>query len=144
MLSLNLKSGEYLTIGDDIYIQFFKHSSTAFRASIHAPKSVTILRGEVHERTGERPEGLHDKPPKSPSERRYDAKHYEEWIKKRELRERERQREAEARKAVMQELTEIAENMEELIAAHGSRTVKEKLNEVCSRMSTLGFADSAK
>lgn len=59
MLFLQLKSGEYLTIGEDIAIQVFQDSGNRIRVGVNAPKDFTILRGEVLERTGaERPEGL--------------------------------------------------------------------------------------
>ena len=59
MLSLNLKDGEYLTIGEDIVIQVFTNST--IRVSVQAPKDLTVLRGEVLERNGEkRPDCLHD------------------------------------------------------------------------------------
>ena len=51
MLLLQLKDGEYLTIGEDIVIQVF--TTSAIRVSVQAPKDMTILRGEVLERTGE-------------------------------------------------------------------------------------------
>ena len=55
MLFLQLKSGEYLTIGEDIAVQVFH----GIRVAVKAPKEVSILRGEVRERNGEaRPEGL--------------------------------------------------------------------------------------
>ena len=57
MLFLQLNDGEYLTIGDDIVIQVFANSRV--RVSVQAPKDLTILRGEVLERSGqERPGGL--------------------------------------------------------------------------------------
>ena len=51
MLSLQLKDGEYLTIGDDIVIQVF--ATSAIRVAVQAPKEKAILRGEVWERSGE-------------------------------------------------------------------------------------------
>lgn len=51
MLSLQLKDGEYLTIGEDIVIQVF--TTSAIRVSVQAPKHMAILRGEVLERNGE-------------------------------------------------------------------------------------------
>ena len=134
MLLLNLKFGEYLMIGEDTYIQFFKHSTSSFKAAIHAPKDVTILRGDVHERTGERPEGLHDKLSKSPSERRYDAKHYEQWVRRAELRQQARREKAEEKAAVFQELSDLAAHMNELVATQGSVAVKEKLTSLCARL----------
>ena len=62
MLSVQLKDGEYLTIGKDIVIQVFTNST--IRVSVQAPKEMTILRGEVWERNGEeRPDCLYDQPP---------------------------------------------------------------------------------
>ena len=59
MLFLQMKEGEYLTIGEDIVIQVFPDSSTTARLGIKAPKEITILRGEVRERNGcRRPNGL--------------------------------------------------------------------------------------
>ena len=59
MLSLMLKEGEYLTIGEDIVVQVFPDSRSRVRLAIKAPKDVTILRGNVRERTGAgRPDGL--------------------------------------------------------------------------------------
>ena len=51
MLSLNLKDGEYLTIGEDIVIQVFTNST--IRVAVQAPREMTVLRGEVLERNGE-------------------------------------------------------------------------------------------
>lgn len=62
MLSLQLKDGEYLTIGEEIVIQVFTNST--IRVSVQAPKDMTILRGEVLERNGEdRPACLCSQPP---------------------------------------------------------------------------------
>ena len=61
MLSLQLKDGEYLTIGEDIVIQVFANST--IRLAIQAPREVPIVRGEVLERSGEeRPQCLLDRP----------------------------------------------------------------------------------
>ena len=58
MLSLQLKSGEYLTIGDDIAVQIFKQSGSVFRVEVKAPREVPILRGAVREKGGaDRPGG---------------------------------------------------------------------------------------
>ena len=59
MLSLQLRDGDYLTIGDDIVVQVFTNSS--IRVHVQAPKDMTILRGELLERSGEeRPQCLSD------------------------------------------------------------------------------------
>ena len=66
VLSLNLKDGEYLTIGEDIVIQVFTNSTV--RVAVQAPRDMTVLRGEVLERLGaERPDCVFDpKAPKRP------------------------------------------------------------------------------
>lgn len=64
MLFLQLKSGEYLTIGEDIVIQVFRETGDKIRVAVKAPRELSVLRGEVLERTGEdRPSGvlLHQK-----------------------------------------------------------------------------------
>ncbi len=59
MLFLQLKSGEYLTIGEDIAVQVFRESGNRIRVGVDAPRDFAVLRGEVRERNGEdRPEGL--------------------------------------------------------------------------------------
>ena len=59
MLFLQMKTGDYLTIGEDITIQFFPASKSSVRVAIKAPKALAILRGDVRERTGGvRPKGL--------------------------------------------------------------------------------------
>ena len=59
MLSLQLKDGEYLTIGEDIVIQVFTNST--IRVSVQAPRDLAVLRGEVLERNGgERPDCVFD------------------------------------------------------------------------------------
>lgn len=59
MLSLLMREGEYLTIGEDIVVQVFPDSKSRVRLSIAAPRDVTILRGDLREKGGaERPECL--------------------------------------------------------------------------------------
>ena len=75
MLSLQLKSGDYLTIGDDIAVQIFQQSGSAFSVAVKAPREIPILRGEVLEREGEgRPDGLRSHRPQRPSKRVRNAK----------------------------------------------------------------------
>ena len=65
MLSLNLKDGEYLTIGEDIVIQVFANST--IKLAIQAPRELPIVRGVVLERNGDqRPDCVVDlKAPKN-------------------------------------------------------------------------------
>ena len=118
MLSLQLKSGEYLSIGEDIAVQIFEQSGSTFRVSVKAPREIPILRGEVLERTENRPEGLLNKRPKSPSERARDAKPIQEFEKKRARSEVERKQTAALQSAVTQELLTILEEMNALLTDH--------------------------
>ena len=82
MLSLQLKSGEYLTIGDDIVVQVFDQGGS-FRVAVKAPREMTILRGEVRERAADRPDGLLSQRNKTPSERRRNERRMEELARRR-------------------------------------------------------------
>ena len=63
VLSLQLKTGDYMTIGEDVVVQLDHISGDRCKLMIQAPKDMTILRGEVLERTGgERPECVFDGP----------------------------------------------------------------------------------
>lgn len=90
MLSLSIKSGDYITIGRDIVVQIFREGPDA-RVEIKAPRELTILRGEVHERTGEKPEGLLAKRPKSLSEQTRNTKRAERFAEKKACIEHQKQ-----------------------------------------------------
>ena len=75
MLSLQLKSGEYITIGDNIVVQVFQVGGQ-FRVAVDAPREVPIVRGEVRERSDQRPDCIHQRKPKSPSQRRRDEQRF--------------------------------------------------------------------
>ncbi len=62
MLCLSLRSGDYLTIGDDVVLQLERSSGDRCKLVIQAPKEVPVLRGEVLERTEKRPDCVFDKP----------------------------------------------------------------------------------
>lgn len=51
MLLSRMKEEECLTVGDEVVIQAFPDSSAAARLVIKAPQELTILRGEVRERS---------------------------------------------------------------------------------------------
>ena len=56
MLTLNLRRGEYFTIGEDIVVQALPDDG-AVRIRVDAPRDVAIVRGTVRERAGmEKPE----------------------------------------------------------------------------------------
>ena len=57
MLFLQLKTGEYMTIGDNVIVQMNDVSGNRCKLMIEAPREVPVVRGEVLERAGaERPE----------------------------------------------------------------------------------------
>ena len=63
MLSLQLKTGDYMTIGEEVVVQLDRISGDRCKLMIEAPREMAILRGEVLERTGgERPECVLDGP----------------------------------------------------------------------------------
>lgn len=76
MLSVQLKSGEYLTIGDDIVVQVFQ-TGTTFRVAVQAPRELPIVRGEVFERTEDRPDCIHERQSKSPSRTKRDQQRFQ-------------------------------------------------------------------
>ena len=50
MLSLNVKEGDYLLIGDNIRIHVQKGIGNNMKIGIEAPRAVPIVRGKVYER----------------------------------------------------------------------------------------------
>lgn len=63
MLFLQLKEGEYLTIGDNVVVQLSDASSSHCKLMIEAPREVSVVRGELLERAGaERPECVMETP----------------------------------------------------------------------------------
>ena len=61
MLFLQLKTGEYMTIGDNVVVQLNDASSSHCKLMIEAPREVPVVRGELLERAGEpRPECVID------------------------------------------------------------------------------------
>ena len=62
MLTLRLKSGEYLTIGKDIAVQVFRRKGDCLEVAVEAPKDVVVLRGELYEKDNERPSFLREQP----------------------------------------------------------------------------------
>ena len=87
MLSLNLKEGEYFTIGDDIVVQTFPFGSQT-QVLVEAPREMLILRGKLREQSGdERPDTVVNgkrRAAKSPSDLRHSAKRLEKLAAYRE------------------------------------------------------------
>lgn len=85
MLSLQLKSGDYFTIGEDIAVQVFQQHGSSFRVQVKAPREIPIARGEVLERGGgRRPEGLRDRKPQQPSRQIHNARQLETLSKRKD------------------------------------------------------------
>lgn len=65
MLCITMKRGEYFTVGGDTVILFDQLSGERVHLTIHAPREVAIVRGEVLERQGgQRPACLSNLPPR--------------------------------------------------------------------------------
>ena len=57
MLFLQLKTGEYMTIGDNVVVQLSDAPASGCKLMIQAPREIPIVRGKVLERSGvQRPE----------------------------------------------------------------------------------------
>ena len=52
MLCITMKRGEYFTVGSDTVVLFDQLSGERAHLTIHAPREVPIVRGEVLERNG--------------------------------------------------------------------------------------------
>ncbi len=55
MLSLTVREGDYVTIGDEVVVQVLKAGDT-FRLAIDAPRSMQIERAKVYELKNDAPE----------------------------------------------------------------------------------------
>lgn len=63
MLCVNLSTGEYVVINDNIVVQLYNISGNRCRMMVTAPREIPIVRGEVLEREGgERPGCVIDGP----------------------------------------------------------------------------------
>ena len=57
MLMLQLRTGEYITISDNVVVQVSEISGERCKLMIEAPREIPVVRGELLERAGqERPE----------------------------------------------------------------------------------------
>ena len=54
MLCISMKAGDYFTVGGDTVVQFDRLNGERVHLTIHAPREVPILRGDVLERNGGR------------------------------------------------------------------------------------------
>ena len=74
MLTLRLRSGEYIAIGDQIAVQVFRQNGSNFEVAVKAPREVPVCRGEVYEQQNQRPEGLRAPAGHSPQRREKPAR----------------------------------------------------------------------
>lgn len=61
MLCISMKVGEYFTVGDNTVVQFDDLVGERARMMVTAPREVPILRGELVERSGKRPDCVLEK-----------------------------------------------------------------------------------
>ncbi len=62
MLCLQLLPGEYLTIGDNVVLQYDCTSGERCKLIVNAPREIPVVRGAVRERNGEpRPDCVFEK-----------------------------------------------------------------------------------
>ncbi|MBR2131859.1 MAG: carbon storage regulator [Oscillospiraceae bacterium] len=133
MLSLSIKSGEYITIGDNIVIQVFREGPDA-RVEVKAPRELTILRSEVYERSGKKPGGLFDKRPKSSSELVRNAKRADKMAQRKEFFDEQKQQEEQKKRAHTQELLSIAGQMERLAQTISDADTKRQWSALAVRL----------
>lgn len=69
MLTLRMKPGEYLVIGEDIAVQVFEKKKNYLEVAVEAPREVPVLRGEIYEQQNARPSFLRERRTQTPSER---------------------------------------------------------------------------
>ncbi len=63
MLSLGLKQGEYLTIGDNVVVQLDRISGDRCKLVVQAPREVPVVRGKaLEQRGGKRPDCVFEAP----------------------------------------------------------------------------------
>ena len=84
MLALRIKSGEYITIDEDIAVQIFQRPGDSLEVSVKAPREVHVLRGSMLERSRSRPEGLRERRMKPPSEKKHGANRLQALAKQEE------------------------------------------------------------
>ena len=135
MLSLQMKSGDYVTIGNQVVVQVFKESGPQFRVSIKAPREVPIVRGKVLERDGEqRPEGLLDRKPKrSPS----DKKRYAQYLQKVEKRREDYHDGQEICAGILYQLGEILDNPNHKLRRKELELVRKQVRELAEIWESL-------
>ncbi|MBR2896160.1 MAG: carbon storage regulator [Oscillospiraceae bacterium] len=142
MLSLRVKSGEYITIGNDIIVQIFREGTDA-RVEVKAPRELTILRGEVLERTEQKPDGLFAKCPKSSAHLTRDAKNKEKLTARKAYFASQQAEDERRRNLQTQELLAIAADMGKLTEQAGDAQLRMQLQTLAERLFRAATRDRA-
>ncbi len=143
MLSMQMKSGDYVTIGENVVVQVFKESGPQFRISIKAPREVPIVRGKVLERSGnQRPEGLRDRGVrKSPSDLAHAERHKQKQLERKAERSYRAKELAEAMGEMtnaLKSLSDGSSSQEQVLALHT------QLARIACATDALGITDGAR
>ena len=137
MLCITMKRGEYFTVGSDTVVLFDQLSGERAHLTIHAPREVPIVRGEVLERQGEdRPDGLRVKPSKRPSQQARDARRLQSFAEKKERR-------AQEMAGALAEVRALLEKMDGLAAGGGGHDLSELREEAQALRGRLERLESA-
>ena len=58
MLTLRLHSGDYIAIGDQIFVQVYRTQGEGVAVAVEAPRELYVTRGERYELTAATPESI--------------------------------------------------------------------------------------
>ena len=58
MLTLKVHSGDYIAIGDNIFVQVYRTRGEGFAVAVDAPKELYVTRGDRYEQTAPTPESI--------------------------------------------------------------------------------------
>ena len=79
MLTLKLHSGDYIAIGEDIFVQVYRTQGEGFAVAVDAPRELYVTRGERWEQSAPTPESIRKRwavhPPKLRCEERLARAH---------------------------------------------------------------------
>lgn len=65
MLCISMRAGDYFTVGENTVVQFDRLTGDRVHLTVNAPREVSILRGDVLERSGgRRPDCVKDVSPR--------------------------------------------------------------------------------
>ena len=58
MLTLKVHPGDYIAIGDNIFVQVYRTRGEGFAVAVDAPKELYVTRGDRYEQTAPTPESI--------------------------------------------------------------------------------------